>query len=99
MYYSQEVVDEVLANTDIVDLVSAHVHLKKRGKDYIGLCPFHNEKTPSFNVIPAKNMFYCLLPGGGGVTRPHLGMCNNYIVKENGSELMTWLPMDITVLV
>ncbi|MBQ1887475.1 MAG: M24 family metallopeptidase [Firmicutes bacterium] len=51
------------------------------------------------DMVIEKNMFYCMHPGGGGVTRPHLGMCNNYIVKENGSELMTWLPMDITVLV
>ena len=82
MYYSQEVVDEVLANTDIVDLVSAHVHLKKRGKDYIGLCPFHNEKTPSFNVIPAKNMFYCFGCGAGGSAITFLMKYNNCTFRE-----------------
>ena len=82
MYYSQEVVDEVLANTDIVDVVSAHVHLKKRGKDYIGLCPFHNEKTPSFNVIPAKNMFYCFGCGAGGSAITFLMKYNNCTFRE-----------------
>lgn len=82
MYYPQEVVDEVLANTDIVDVVSAHVHLKKRGKDYIGLCPFHNEKTPSFNVIPAKNMFYCFGCGAGGSAITFLMKYNNCTFRE-----------------
>lgn len=82
MYYSQEVVDEVLANTDIVDVVSAHVHLKKRGKDYIGLCPFHNEKTPSFNVIPGKNMFYCFGCGAGGSAITFLMKYNNCTFRE-----------------
>ncbi len=82
MYYPQEVVDEVLANTDIVDIVSAHVHLKKRGKDYIGLCPFHNEKTPSFNVIPAKNMFYCFGCGAGGSAITFLMKYNNCTFRE-----------------
>ncbi len=82
MYYSQEVVDQVLANTDIVDVVSAHVHLKKRGKDYIGLCPFHNEKTPSFNVIPGKNMFYCFGCGAGGSAITFLMKYNNCTFRE-----------------
>lgn len=82
MYYSQEVVEQVLANTDIVDVVSAHVHLKKRGKDYIGLCPFHNEKTPSFNVIPNKNMFYCFGCGAGGSAITFLMKYNNCTFRE-----------------
>ena len=87
MYYSQEVVDEVLANTDIVDVVSAHVQLKKRGKDYIGLCPFHNEKTPSFNVIPAKNMFYCFGCGAGGSAITFLMKYNNCTFQEAMQDL------------
>ena len=82
MYYPQEVIDEVLANTDIVDVVSSHVHLKKRGKDYIGLCPFHNEKTPSFNVIPAKNMYYCFGCGAGGSAITFLMKYNNSSFAE-----------------
>lgn len=87
MYYPQEIVDEVLANTDIVDVVSAHVHLKKRGKDYLGLCPFHNEKTPSFNVIPAKNMFYCFGCGAGGSAITFLMKYNNCTFTEALKEL------------
>ena len=87
MYYPQEVVDEVLANTDIVDVVSAHVHLKKQGKDYVGLCPFHNEKTPSFNVIPSKNMFYCFGCGAGGSAVTFLMKYNNSSFSEALQEL------------
>ena len=87
MYYSQEVVDEVLANTDIVDVVSAHVHLKKQGKDYVGLCPFHNEKTPSFSVIPGKNMFYCFGCGAGGSAITFLMKYNNCTFQEAMQDL------------
>lgn len=66
MYYSQEVVDEVLRGNDIVDIVSSHVHLQKRGANYQGLCPFHNEKTPSFNVSPSRQIFKCFGCGVGG---------------------------------
>ena len=87
MYYSQEVVEEVLANTDIVDVVSAHVHLKKQGKDYVGLCPFHNEKTPSFSVIPGKNMFYCFGCGAGGSAITFLMKYNNCTFQEAMQDL------------
>ena len=87
MYYSHEVVDEVLANTDIVDVVSAHVHLKKQGKDYVGLCPFHNEKTPSFSVIPGKNMFYCFGCGAGGSAITFLMKYNNCTFQEAMQDL------------
>ncbi|MDO5133404.1 MAG: DNA primase [Eubacteriales bacterium] len=87
MYYPQEVLDEVLAKTDIVDVVSAHVHLKKQGKDYVGLCPFHNEKTPSFNVIPSKNIFYCFGCGAGGSAITFLMKYNNSSFQEALQEL------------
>ena len=51
--------DELLARTDIVSVVSSYVSLKKDGRRYWGLCPFHNEKTPSFSVNPDMNMYYC----------------------------------------
>lgn len=87
MYYPQEIVDEVLANTDIVDVISAHVHLKKRGKDYVGLCPFHNEKTPSFTVVPGKNMYYCFGCGAGGSAVTFLMKYNNSTFTEALQEL------------
>jgi len=87
MYYPQEVLDEVLANTDIVDVVSAHVHLQKRGSTYVGLCPFHNEKTPSFNVNPGKQFFYCFGCGAGGSAITFLMKYNNSTFPEALQEL------------
>ncbi len=58
-YYSDELIEEVRAKSDIVDIIGSRVSLKKNGSRYVGLCPFHNEKTPSFSVTPQKQMFYC----------------------------------------
>ncbi len=66
MYYSDEIVEQVLHSTDIVDVVSAYVHLQKKGANYFGLCPFHNEKTGSFSVSAPKQIFYCFGCGAGG---------------------------------
>ena len=54
MRYSDDIIEEVRMKNDIVDVVSQYVKLNKRGSTYFGLCPFHNEKTPSFSVTPAK---------------------------------------------
>ncbi len=59
-------IDEVRSASDIVDVISAYVNLKKRGKNYTGLCPFHQEKTPSFSVSAEKQMYYCFGCGAGG---------------------------------
>ena len=59
-------IDELLNRTNIVEVVNGRVSLKKAGKDFQGLCPFHDEKTPSFTVSPAKNMYYCFGCGAGG---------------------------------
>ncbi len=59
MYYPDELVEEVRQRNDIVDVVSSYVRLNKKGSNYFGLCPFHNEKTGSFSVTPGKQMFYC----------------------------------------
>lgn len=66
MYYSEDLVEEVRAANDIVDVISGYVNLKKQGSSYFGLCPFHNEKSPSFSVTPSKQMFYCFGCGEGG---------------------------------
>ena len=59
-------IDELLNRTNIVEVVNGRVSLKKAGKDFQGLCPFHDEKTPSFTVSPTKNMYYCFGCGAGG---------------------------------
>src|SRR4029453_17571085 len=64
--YSQSLLDEIRAATDIVDLVSRFVNLKKAGAGWKGLCPFHGEKTPSFTVNPKKGIFHCFGCGVGG---------------------------------
>ena len=61
-----EKIDDVRNATDIVDLIGSFVKLKKRGKNYVGLCPFHTEKTPSFNVSPERQMYHCFGCGVGG---------------------------------
>lgn len=65
-YYPDEIIEEVRISNDIVDVVSEYVKLEKKGKDYFGLCPFHKEKTPSFSVVPTKQIFYCFGCGKGG---------------------------------
>ena len=65
-YIPQEILDEIAAKCDIVSVVGEYVPLKRTGANYSGLCPFHNEKTPSFTVSPAKQIFYCFGCGEGG---------------------------------
>ncbi|MDI6804383.1 MAG: DNA primase [Bacteroidota bacterium] len=66
MRLSQEKIEEIRNAIDIVEFIGSFVKLKKRGKNYIGLCPFHNEKTPSFNVSPDKQMYHCFGCSVGG---------------------------------
>ena len=66
MFYSEEIIDEVREKNDIVDTISPYVRLTKRGANYVGLCPFHNEKTPSFSVNTDKQIFHCFGCGVGG---------------------------------
>lgn len=61
-----DTIEEVRSRVDIVDVVSEHVVLKKQGKDLAGLCPFHDDKSPSFSVSPAKQFYYCFACGAGG---------------------------------
>lgn len=64
--YSREVIDEVISRNDIVDVISGYIKLKKNGSSYVGLCPFHNEKSPSFSVSGAKQLYHCFGCGVGG---------------------------------
>ena len=66
MYYSDELIEEVRTRNDIVDVISGYVRLQKKGSSYFGLCPFHNEKSPSFSVSRQKQMYYCFGCGAGG---------------------------------
>lgn len=64
--YSREVIDEVISRNDIVDVISGYVKLKKNGSSYTGLCPFHNEKSPSFSVSGQRQLYHCFGCGVGG---------------------------------
>ena len=64
--YSDEIIEEVRQNNDVVDIISQYVHLTRKGRNYFGLCPFHNEKSPSFSVSPDRQIFHCFGCGVGG---------------------------------
>ncbi len=82
MYYPDEVVEEVRMKNDIVDVISGYVKLQKKGSSYFGLCPFHNEKSPSFSVSPGKQMYYCFGCGAGGNVITFLMEYENYTFPE-----------------
>ena len=82
MYYPDEIVEEVRSRNDIVDVISGYVRLQKKGSNYFGLCPFHNEKSPSFSVSPGKQMYYCFGCGAGGNVITFLMEYENYTFAE-----------------
>ena len=87
MRYSDDIIEEVRMKNDIVDVVSQYVKLTRRGSSYFGLCPFHNEKTPSFSVTPAKQMYYCFGCGAGGNVFNFVMEYENYSFGEALSHL------------
>ena len=87
MYYPDEVIEEVRMKNDIVDVISGYVKLQKKGANYFGLCPFHNEKSPSFSVSPGKQMYYCFGCGAGGNVITFLMEYENYTFQEALSSL------------
>ncbi len=76
------IVGEIIDKIDFLDLVSNYVSLKKRGKSYVGLCPFHSEKTPSFYVDPEKKVFHCFGCGAGGGPVKFVELIENLSTKE-----------------
>lgn len=87
MFYGEELVEEVRERNDIVDVISSYVSLKKKGGSYFGLCPFHNEKSPSFSVSREKQMFYCFGCGQGGNVYTFLMEYNRLSFVEAVQEL------------
>ena len=82
MYYPDELIEEVRSKNDIVDVISSYVKLQKKGSSYFGLCPFHNEKSPSFSVSGQKQMYYCFGCGAGGNVFTFLMEYENYSFVE-----------------
>ena len=82
MYYSEDLIEEIRSRNDIVDVISSYVKLKKQGSSYFGLCPFHNEKSPSFSVSAEKQMFYCFGCGEGGNVFTFIMKYENYSFQE-----------------
>ena len=83
MRYSDSILEEVKQSNDIVEVVSQYVHLKRSGRNYFGLCPFHNEKTPSFSVSPDKQIFHCFGCGVGGNVLTFISKIEGISFKES----------------
>lgn len=82
MYYKEELVEEIRARNDVVDVISGYVSLKKKGSNHWGCCPFHNEKTPSFSVSQSKQMYYCFGCRATGNVYTFLMKYENYTFPE-----------------
>lgn len=87
MRWNEDFIEEVRVRNDILDVVSGYVRLKRNGGSYFGLCPFHNEKTPSFSVTPSKQMFYCFGCHRGGNVINFVMEYENYTFSEAVAQL------------
>ena len=83
MYYPEELVEEIRERNDIVGVIGSYVRLQRKGSSYFGLCPFHNEKSPSFSVSPDKQMYYCFGCGAGGNVFTFLMEYENFSFQES----------------
>jgi DNA primase len=83
MYYQEDLVEEIRQRNDIVDVISEYVKLQKKGSNYMGLCPFHNEKSPSFSVSGPKQMYHCFGCGVGGNVFTFIMEYENYSFVES----------------
>jgi len=81
--YSEELIDDIKNSNDIVDIISQYVILKRSGRNFFGLCPFHKEKTPSFSVSPDKQIFHCFGCGAGGNVIHFTSKIENVDFKES----------------
>ncbi|MGM9987886.1 MAG: DNA primase [Bacillaceae bacterium] len=94
----EEIVDQIRNTVDIVDVISEYVQLKKQGRNYFGLCPFHGEKSPSFSVSPDKQIYHCFGCGAGGNAISFLtkieGISFIEAVKKLGERAHIHLPLD-----
>lgn len=87
MRYSDEIIEEVRQNNDVVDIISQYVHLTRKGRNYFGLCPFHSEKSPSFSVSPDRQIFHCFGCGVGGNVYTFLMKIEGITFKESLEQL------------
>ena len=87
MYDPEELVEEIRMKNDIVDVISGYVRLQRKGGSHFGLCPFHNEKSPSFSVSRSKQMYYCFGCGAGGNVFTFLMEYEHYTFQEAIKEL------------
>ena len=80
--YSDELIEEIKSRNDIVDIISQYVVLKRSGRNFFGLCPFHKEKSPSFSVSPDKQIFHCFGCGVGGNVFHFVSKIENLSFRE-----------------
>ena len=94
MYYPDEVIEEIRSKTNIVDIIGERIGLKQKGREYWCNCPFHNEKTPSFHVMPDRQMYHCFGCHAGGNVYTFLMQYENYSFQEAVS---IWLEAGVTL--
>lgn len=96
--YSDELIDEIRNRNDIVDVISQYVVLKRSGRNFFGLCPFHKEKSPSFSVSPDKQIFHCFGCGVGGNVFHFVSKIENLSFKETLEMLAEKSGVELPVL-
>jgi DNA primase len=98
MRIPEQMMDQILKRNDIVNVVSEYVSLEKKGKNYFGICPFHDEKTPSFSVSPDKQIFHCFSCGEGGNVIRFIEKKENLSFQESALKLAAQADIDVSEL-